>query len=71
VSGEAGGGYRYPDDEDEWCAGHGDDDPHCTWCGGEPWNEDCANPLECECGGRGGHCSACANTGLARFQTIW
>ena len=23
------------------------------------------------CGGKGGHCSACNDTGLAKYQTIW
>lgn len=48
-----------------------DGDESCTWCGGEPWAQDCDNPLECHCGGRGGHCSACNDTGLAKFQTVW
>ena len=37
--------------------------------GGEPWAQECADPLQCGCDGF--HCSACANTGLAKYQTIW
>ena len=68
MSGEAGGGYFYPDSEDE-CYDDGDDS--CTWCGGEPWAQECADPLQCWCLGKGGHCPACGDTGLAKNQTVW
>jgi hypothetical protein len=55
----------YDDSDDDYY----DDDPSCTWCGGEPWAQECSNPMECGCSGF--HCSACANTGLAKYQTIW
>ena len=74
MSGEAGGGYRYPDDEDEWYAGHGDDDPSCSWCGGEPDMQECDDPIQCcdpRCDGTWHPCTACQGTGLAKFQTIW
>jgi hypothetical protein len=57
----------YDDSDDDYY----DDDPNCTWCGGEPWAQECSNPLECWCGGNKGHCSACNDTGLAKYQTIW
>jgi len=32
-----------------------DDDPSCTWCSGEPWTQECADPLpgeqQCEADG--------------------
>jgi hypothetical protein len=43
VSGEAGGGYRYPDSEDECYDG----DPSCTWCGGEWYLQECDDPIQC------------------------
>ena len=57
-----------PGDYDDDDLGY-DDDPSCTWCGGEPWAQECADPLQCGCDGF--HCSACNDTGLAEFQTIW
>ena len=68
MSSEAGGGYFYPDSEDE--AGYGDG-PFCTWCDGEPYLQDCDDPLQCWCLGKGGHCPACNDTGLAKYQTVW
>ncbi len=46
-----------------------DGDPSCTWCGGEPWAQECADPLQCWCDGY--HCDACGNTGLAVNQVVW
>ena len=66
MSGEAGGGYFYPDSEDE-C----DDDWACSFCDGEPYMMECDDPIGCPCLGRGGHCDACGSTGLARHQVIW
>jgi len=34
-----------PDDYDE-ADYDDDDDPYCTWCDGEPWAQECPNPLE-------------------------
>ena len=70
VSGEAGGGYSYPDDEDET---HYDDDPECTHCGGEQWT-DCDDPIQCtyaRCDGETHPCPACHGTGLAKHQWLW
>lgn len=69
MSGEAGGGYFYPDSEDE-CY---DDDPSCTHCGGDQWAE-CDDPLQCldsRCDGREHPCPACHGTGLSKDQWLW
>ncbi len=58
-------GYDQADLEDGWDG----DDAACTWCDGEPWDQECADPLQCGCSGF--HCPACANTGLAKYQTVW
>ena len=71
MSGEAGGGYFYPDSEDE-VLDH-DDDPSCTHCGGDIWVE-CDDPIQCtypRCDGEFHPDPACNGTGLAKDQWLW
>jgi len=70
LSGEAGGGYSYPDSEDELDY---DDDPECSHCGGYQWT-DCDDPIQCtyaRCDGETHRCPACYGTGLAKHQWLW
>lgn len=48
-----------------------DDDPGCTWCGGEGWAE-VDDPLWDECDEFGyGPCAACNGTGQRRHQWVF
>jgi hypothetical protein len=50
-----------------------DDDPSCTWCGGEQWTE-CDDPIQCtyaRCDGEFHPCPACCGAGLGRHQRLW
>ena len=68
MSADGRGNYLGADDAlDDW---DGRDDDRCTWCDGEPWTQECSNPLECGCDRRG-HCEACGDTGLAKNQVVW
>ncbi len=74
MSGEAGGGYFYPDSEDEaWLESALHNEP-CTWCGGEPDLQECDDPIQCcdpRCDGTWHPCTACQGTGLSKYQVIW
>jgi hypothetical protein len=60
------------DADDDYGDGY-DDDPACTWCGGDAWAE-CDDPIQCcdpKCDGQIHQCPACGGTGLAEHQVIW
>lgn len=50
-----------------------DDDPDCTLCGGDGYQE-CHDPIQC-CARHTPdglcRCAACGGSGLAKDQTIW
>lgn len=53
---------------------HSDDDPRCTHCNGEPWLQECDDPLQCcdpRCDGQWHPCTACGGTGLYEHQVIF
>jgi len=57
-------------DSDYW---DGEDDRHCTFCGGDQWTE-CDDPIQCldpRCDGEWHPCPACRGTGLAEHQVLW
>ena len=50
-----------------------DDDPSCSWCGGDAC-EECGDPIQCcdpDCDGETHQCPACNGTGLAEHQVMW
>lgn len=50
-----------------------DDDPGCSWCGGDGW-EECTDTLAgcgAGCTGRICPCGACNGSGLAKDQVVW
>ena len=51
-----------------------DDDPRCTHCNGEPWLQECDDPIQCcdpRCDGEWHPCTACGGTGLYEHQVIF
>lgn len=60
--------------EDLDCGLDFDDGPDCSWCGGEPWAQECGDPIQCckpGCDGVIHGCDACLDTGLAKNQVMW
>lgn len=64
-------------DDDDLYAADGmdpyDEDPDCTICGGEGYDE-CHDPIQCCQSHTAGDlcpCKGCGGTGLAKDQTIW
>jgi hypothetical protein len=60
-------------DWDGWDDATYDDDPDCSFCGGDG-EEECADPIQCftpRCNGEWHQCPACRGSGLARDQRIW
>lgn len=56
------------DDYEAW-----DDEPDCSFCGGDAVQE-CDDPIQCcdpGCDGEIGPCQACNGTGLAKHQVVW
>jgi hypothetical protein len=50
-----------------------DDDPGCSWCGGDGFDE-CYDPIQCcdpECDGEIGPCRACNGSGMSKDQVVW
>ena len=49
-----------------------DDEPDCSWCGGDGW-EECDDPIQCTYrhDWREHPCPACGGSGLAKDQTLW
>jgi hypothetical protein len=61
----------YPDDDYDPADPDGG---HCSVCGGEPYLQECDDPIQCcdpRCDGQFHPCRACNGTGLAKHQTIW
>lgn len=59
-------------DYDDWDPDY-DDDPDCTICGGEGYDE-CDDPIQCCQAHTAGDlcpCKGCGGSGLAKDQTIW
>ena len=64
------GAADHEDEANDW------DDDHlvCTHCGGEPYMQECDDPIQCcdpRCDGQWHPCVACNGTGLAKHQVIW
>lgn len=59
----------YDIDEDDYAEGE-----DCSWCGGEPYMQECPDPIQCcksGCDGQWHGCDACRDTGLAKYQVMW
>lgn len=60
-------------DADWYDADDYDDDPGCTWCGGDGWT-DCSDPLAgcwAKCDGEWCPCRACRGTGRREHQVVF